>query len=367
MHSRFCFSLSVIFALMIVCDPKKIFDFLELSEIPEIQNPFVCGSVNQCRGCEHCDDMCRFYNNNCCKGNSTQLVPSLEKWQYSCIRTFPDMETTGLDCWNTGQDVQGVFMVAKCSKYWTDSEQIFNCEENFDSLLSRIPVYENNSGHITYKNIYCALSTLCLYLCLKQLCNYHGNIMMNLMVSLFCAQLSFLVSFSFRNIKTACITFGISTHYFFLAAFCSMNAVGFDSFKTFSNLLVQGSRGTPVLLGILYCWMAPFVFVVPAVILDFADLSESPYRPQYGNGSCWINSSKGLLTFVFIPLAVFKLMDILLYAVTAVNIANAIRQGSVLKKTQNKCTFLINLKLALIMGLTWLFSFLATSLDSSFL
>lgn len=215
----------------------------------------------------------------------------------------------------------------------------------------------------------CLIMTFFLYLCFKKLRNDHGNIMINLVVSLFFAQLSFIVSFSAQSIRLACIISSVFTHYFSLAAFCSMNAVGFHSFRTFSNILVVGSTKHRVLWSVIYSWVMPLFIVTTALIFDHAHLPENVavFRPGFGETTCWINSSKALLIFFIIPLGIFKTIDVFFFSTTAVIIAKGIRRGSQLsssvKRKQNRCTFLINLKLAVIMGLSWMFSFLATSVD----
>lgn len=70
---------------------------LPLKDYSEIFRPFVCGENNQCMGCEHCSDMCKFYDNSCCGTRNETPVPNLEKWQYECRRIYPNMEKMGFD------------------------------------------------------------------------------------------------------------------------------------------------------------------------------------------------------------------------------------------------------------------------------
>ncbi|XP_060589665.1 probable G-protein coupled receptor Mth-like 3 [Ruditapes philippinarum] len=633
---------SLLFFVLIVSGAYGNWE-LALKDLSELFRKFNCGEENQCIACDECNSMCKFYNNSCCQRKDEHLIPILEKWQYECIRIYPDMELMGFDCNGKYSDevaAGGVLMVTKCPLIWEGSDIQTKCEYEIDTLLSRIPVYENNREYITYKNVYCAFCndiafdrlrfweievqcnysdnvnivenfdrdscvtyyvsrgiwgsrnyrwcstkmietcsafyysnlsvidmrdrcengqtwpiivgsdsfknldcwvcnqpdlnltesvvkdlfgvnlgfinpdspqicartyrpcfdeiptyslkqlvnlnleeeddgtfllrnlkenslfnrkpgiitcktcadiqckhyeiakkdvemnetgiylphlnvfftkdryfvndtkmylcldetqhaylmkvqtsnlgkdlvgsaltfvgliasltclflTFFLYLYFKKLRNDHGRIMLNLVISLFLAQLLFLLSFSFQNIKSACVLSGVLTHYFFLVAFCAMNVVGIHSFRTFSNLLANDPRGHRVLLCVIYSWTVPLFFVITAVVLDYVYLPKhvAPFRPQFGEKTCWINSSKALLVFFIVPLALFKAIDVIFFSTTAVIIARHIRRGSKLNSTTkaNRCSFLINLKLALIMGLCWMFSFIATSVDN---
>lgn len=119
----------------------------------------LCRFEGLCLDCTNggCEDMCQFYDNNCCVHSSSSKNPLLKKWQYSCVRTFPDMYDLHLDCRASKNGVYGVYMVTKCSDNWTDDFIKSKCEEQAESdLLSRIPVYDNEHEKLTFKNLYCA-------------------------------------------------------------------------------------------------------------------------------------------------------------------------------------------------------------------
>lgn len=118
----------------------------------------LCRFDGLCLNCSEggCDDMCQFYDNNCCV-NGTFANNWLEKWQYSCVRKFPDMYDLHLDCRGSFDGVYGVYMVTKCSNRWTDEVIKSKCEQNSeDGILTQIPVYDDVHGIVTYRNIYCA-------------------------------------------------------------------------------------------------------------------------------------------------------------------------------------------------------------------
>jgi hypothetical protein len=118
----------------------------------------LCRFDGKCLNCSDggCDDMCVFYNNECCLNSSINNI-KLEKRQFSCLRMFPEMYDLHLDCHGSYDGVYGVYMVVKCSNLWTDELIKSKCENMTDSdLLSRIPVYDYSLNIVTYRNMYCA-------------------------------------------------------------------------------------------------------------------------------------------------------------------------------------------------------------------
>ncbi|XP_045197990.2 uncharacterized protein LOC123552404 [Mercenaria mercenaria] len=213
--------------------------------------------------------------------------------------------------------------------------------------------------------------TLVVYIAFPQLLNTPGKILVSLIVSLLLAQIFFLSASNVEHLPKLCVTVGVLVHYFFLAAFCWMNVIAFDLWMTFSNrFMTPGSdrKGrTRFFMYSLYAWLLPVVIVCTAVILDFVNSDVQFYnlKPGYGNGVCWISSRNALILFFAGPLAVFKIFDIISFISTAVHIARAKKQGAMATRKKNTCSFIVNIKLSLIMGLTWAFAFVANATNET--
>lgn len=118
----------------------------------------LCKFKGTCLNCGKggCDDLCDFYDNVCCDNTSSKNA-LLEKWQYECVRMFPEMYDLNLDCRGSSQGVYGVYMVTKCSKNWTDDFIKAKCEGNsHKEILERIPVCDSHFEMVVYKNMFCA-------------------------------------------------------------------------------------------------------------------------------------------------------------------------------------------------------------------
>lgn len=68
------------------------------------------------------------------------------------------------------------------------------------------------------------------------------------------------------------------------------------------------------------------------------------------------------MVFVAVSLAVFRLFDFVAFVITVYFITKAKRQGARALKRKQACDFLIHLKLSLVLGLTWVFPFIAIAI-----
>lgn len=137
----------------------------------------LCSYEGKCLNCSNggCENMCAFYDNNCCVNITTNTVQ--KKWQYSCIRKFPDMYDMHLDCRSSFNGVYGVYMVTKCSEFWKDSVIRAKCENSSEGdMMSRIPVFDVMNEVVTYKNLFCAF---CNKLSLQDLRFWKFDLMCN--------------------------------------------------------------------------------------------------------------------------------------------------------------------------------------------
>lgn len=237
------------------------------------------------------------------------------------------------------------------------------------------PTFDETESLLSFIGLIISLASLSItfiiYVSFPQLLNTPGKILLCLVVSLWVAQLLFLTSSEAEDIRALCTAFAIGIHYFFLAAFCWMNVIAFDLWMTFSNSFRatgSGNRSAKRLrLYHIYAWFVPLLIVCVAIALDFidVDLGNNNFKPGYGRDVCWIHTREALLLFFVGPLALLKLIDIVSFIFTAVHIAKAKRQGAMARQKKNTCSLLINIKLSLVMGLTWVFAFIANATNLS--
>ncbi|XP_053396661.1 uncharacterized protein LOC128556240 [Mercenaria mercenaria] len=263
------------------------------------------------------------------------------------------------------------------TEYSKNGSDVFACLEklnlSYTGDTTGIPVlyqYDKVESFISLVglvvSITASLLTLFVYILFPQLLNTPGKNIVCLIISLIVSQVLFLVAAQVANIQDVCTALAIAMHYFFFCAFCWMNVIAFDLWITFSHKFVsqrhQTARSKRFFYYSIYAWCLPLLIVGIAVFLNFAGFDREDleaFRPKYGQSVCWITSRNALLVFFAGPLAIFKLFDFVSFGFTAYHITKARKQGAFARKGPSTSSFLINLRLSLVMGLTWAFAFVA--------
>ena len=282
----------------------------------------------------------------------------------------------------------------------------FEMESNSSALICEDESMQNYyfvySAAQNYLSVVClTLSVVCLALhivihaVLPKLRNLPGKNLLSLSVALFAAQLLFLTCIEQTDIHGLCVFLGMSTHWFYLSSFFWMNIMGFDICRTFSGRLQRPGHGDRTFLFYcLYAWGCPTMIVAIGGLVDLI-ASASEFAPHYGGHICWISNKKGLGIFFVLPVALLLLSNMFLFSKTVHSILEQKRAARFAvdknqsycrdnkrtassakkendnflpaeKKKENKkhnrkhkVRFVLYIKLALIMGLGWIFGFIA--------
>ena len=205
---------------------------------------------------------------------------------------------------------------------------------------------------------------LIVYTILPQLRNLPGWNLMALSGSLLVSQLLFLVGTGRTEVHGLCEMFAIIMHFSFLAAFFWMNVMSFDLWVTFSKNTLASFRDSAkkcFILYSLYSWLSPGVIVLISIInYKSLDLS-SHYNPAYAQGLCWITHRPALIIYFGLPLALLLLANLCFYILTVCNIRSVSESTRIVRRDEGDSGhLLVYTKLCVIMGLTWMFGFIAT-------
>lgn len=175
------------------------------------------------------------------------------------------------------------------------------------------------------------ISLICLtlhgvfYACLSRLRTWHGRNLLCFCCSLFVAQFLFLIGRLAVDNYGVCVFLSASLHFFWLASFCWMNILSFDTWKTFRSSFYQSryKRERMFIFYSLYAWGVPFLIVLIALILDMTNISAK-IQPHYAifkwQKLCWINSKTGLLCFFLIPVGVIIMENLIMFILTSFDI-----------------------------------------------
>ncbi|KDR10941.1 G-protein coupled receptor Mth2 [Zootermopsis nevadensis] len=290
----------------------------------------------------------------------------------------------------------------------------FEITENHSAIVCALQHDKGNEDLISgayqgYLTVFClSISIICLvlhiatYCALPKLCNLPGKNLLSLSWALLFAQLLFLVGINpiFEVPLGVCIGIAVVEHYCFLAAFFWMNVMSVDIWRTFSRSTLRGNGGMKTHCKFAgYAWGSSAFIAFVAMSVDFCT-EDGAVKPSFGTGQvCWFGNRGGLGLFLAMPLFVILMVNSGLFANTVYKIWQAQLQGkryirdrtrdeliqsscnstnmkatihkrkddSGITSRKDKIRFYLYLKLFTIMGLTWIFGFIAAFAHVTFL
>ena len=207
-------------------------------------------------------------------------------------------------------------------------------------------------------SVVCLLTSAMVYM-LPKLQNRPGRLLLCLSVSLCLAQILFLVAPRAEIDSVICKIIGILDHFFFLASFLWMNVMSFDIYKTFSSAFysVENNQKHFALYS-LYAWGSSLCITSAGILTD--EMTAWSFRPKYGVGACWITNTKALIVFFLVPCALLMILNSIFFVLSVRSICITKRRSSATLQKKSTCDLLIYIKLSTVMGLTWVFGFVAT-------
>ncbi|KAK7086716.1 hypothetical protein SK128_003359 [Halocaridina rubra] len=208
----------------------------------------------------------------------------------------------------------------------------------------------------------CLLLHLLAFIFVKELRNLSGNNLASFCLVLLGAFSSFILSVFREPAKVECYILATCMYYFFLASFCWVNVMAFDIWRTLSLAtselrVTSGKQCCKYMVYSVYGWLLPAAAVLGVVLLDKVkpEFMPTEYYPAFGEYWCWFGHRKALLVFFAAPLMAIMLLNIALFILSARIIANTM--DSTAKMTTcspYQSQFKLYMRLALLMGLTWI-------------
>lgn len=223
-----------------------------------------------------------------------------------------------------------------------------------------------------YLTVICiSLSLICLflkgvvYMLNRSSRTFSSRCTLCLSATLFCSHLLFLLGNSFDVSKPVCVVFAAVLHYGFLSTFFWTSVLSFDIWKNVAAVRLSSSRHGGFLLYALVAWGGPVVVVAVCLVLDWT-APHFVLSPQYGRFACWIGSLWSQLAFFLIPMVILLVLDIGLYIHIVVKIRDTAKRAAAFdfKGGSNKSHMALFVKLAFIMGTTWLLGFVGAFVNA---
>lgn len=247
------------------------------------------------------------------------------------------------------------------------------CAFFVDASSNEIPKFSPYMGYASAVglgvSISCLVVHLLIFLVVPEMRNLSGKNLANLALALLAAYVSFVVGQLVPLRFASCRAVAVVTYYFFLASFFWTNAMAYDVWRTLRAATRElrvgsGSQWKRHFVYVFYSWS------VPAVVVGLSVFFEDPsgglpreLRPAFGRYGCWFGQRKALLVFFAGPLAAVVLVNVVLFASTAVMIVGSTKSAAKCSGGTARRNFGLYFRLSVMMGLSWTFGIVAGYLD----
>ncbi|XP_035215885.1 uncharacterized protein LOC118189402 [Stegodyphus dumicola] len=221
-------------------------------------------------------------------------------------------------------------------------------------------------------SMFCLLLHFIAFCIVPDLQNLSGKNLVSQCIALFLAYCCFIIG-QFNSLSfTSCTAVAFLTFYFFQVSFFWMAVMAYDVWRTLkmATTELRVSSGKQIVRFIVYTfftWVTPLFIVILLAFAEYTDVVPLLYRPGFAKPRCWFKRKRALLVFFATPLIAIMLINILLF-ISSARMILMTTQSSIKQQNQSqRRNFKLYLRLALLMGLTWVVGLVAGYADISFL
>ncbi|XP_033325258.2 G-protein coupled receptor Mth [Megalopta genalis] len=218
--------------------------------------------------------------------------------------------------------------------------------------------------------------TLLVYIFIPSLQNLHGKTLMchaaSLLVSYICLAIMPWVTppsgVSNLSENIFCSILGYGMLFSLLSAFCWLNVMCFDIWRTFGRLRGNysggHSQGKRYLLYSIYAWGLALFITLFCLVSDKLPFLPSNVKPNFGQMRCWFSSNMiGELIFFRVPVAIQLTSNVVFFILTSEHCSKV--KAEISKVTDpldfrskrfhaDKTKLIMNVKLFIVMGILWI-------------
>ena len=212
-----------------------------------------------------------------------------------------------------------------------------------------------------------SLVLLFTYSLLKELRNLPGKLVMNLGVAILLSDLVLMGLFT-ANVyfysTNLCAFNAVLLHYMFLARFVWMTIISVQLASVLVNPFQHNGKRHSEKRQFLVCfligWGLPLLIVAVCIGLNFAPGSLVGYGKD---GRCWITNQKAFIGAFVAPISVSVFINLVCFIAAITAICRTKIRGNV-SIAQHVSNLRVYVALSSLMGVTWLFGFVALTADS---
>jgi len=246
------------------------------------------------------------------------------------------------------------------------------CSPDFGEKFSPI------MGYVTFAclglSMVCLVFHLLVSLVAPELQNLSGKNLFSFALALLGGYSCFLANMLVGDLQgESCFILAIAMYYFYLATFAWMLNIAYNvatslRLATTQLRLSTGPQWGKFLVCCLVGWGMPAVLVLTAALIDRLQIQDIPdnYKPGFDHsqvGLCWFSNRTALLVYFVGPFTAIMLLNVVFFVSSACMVYESSRSTATITTTGPRISFHLYLRLALLMGLTWLAGLLAGGLD----
>ncbi len=254
---------------------------------------------------------------------------------------------------------------------------VCNISQNGTVSGDLFPDYPVGFDIITYacaslSIIGCSLVFVTFFL-FKDLRTFPAKIVVHIAITILVANVLHIISIGESKSSELCDTVAILLHFFILAQFSWMTVMCFEvchSFYLASQLIPVRVESTRYKL-LAYCivaWTIPLLIVAVSVIVNYTTpLVRYGVNHKWKEGICWINHSlSGLVAFI-VPVCVFVLLQLVLFAATGFYFVKSSKNKNRSDGNGEKNTPYLRVLLAMFSAsnLVWILGVIAFAVNTS--
>ena len=206
----------------------------------------------------------------------------------------------------------------------------------------------------------CLLWTFLVYLRVSALRTIPGLTLMNLIVALFLAQMTYLISSYglFLSYPVWCQFLGAAQHYLWLTSFAWMACMSFDIFRCLNclHILAQEPQTRRYYKLVFCCWFTPILLPIFTACVQNFGIWNIGYG---GRNVCWMVNPQTVLYLFAIPVFTVVLFNVIMFLASVFSIRHISDNASYAgRKKDGKERLVQCIKISSWMGTSWLFGIL---------
>lgn len=215
------------------------------------------------------------------------------------------------------------------------------------------------------------------YLIFSELRRLPGKNLLNLAVSLFLAQLLWLLVVSQTKRRWLCTIITVLEHYLFLVTFSAMSVIAFHTKRILASkklrrpaTQIEDRKQFMIYSG--FVWGVPLLFISITSSLHLFNVFDAGYSSKHERMMCWIANRQAQEFLFILPVGLLLFCNTALFIYTIIVIHgnkqnNRQLYASRRSKREEKNAVWVYLKLSSLTGLFWIFGFLDILIDSEIL